>query len=867
MTPFPQRGALRRALPTLLLAALAVACSDGPTEPEEPRPTNVSVSPSSIGFSALGDTASVAATVVDQAGDIMPDVQITWSSSAPDVASVSSAGLVTAEGNGSATITARAGEIGAEVSVQVQQVADRIRFEPDPVTLPEVGDTVTIEPTIVDANGNPMPLEPITWSSSDPQSVEVSAEGLATAVAEGNATIRATAGGVSGALAAFVGNATVVVGSVSPSPLVEGATAVVQGLGFSTTPSENEVLLDGFPATVTFASSVELRVTVPGRDCSPPGGATLRVSAFGMSDSADVSVRPAILSDPVVGEVVWSDGDCIHLASGLGSEQYVVGILSTSQAPSSLTPTRLSARAGSSLLASPARVTAGASPDGSSTGSFRLPVSEPTATSGAEPAGAPALAELWSEVLSGGPGRTGEWQVREADRRLLERLGPPVATEGGSEGTTGPLGAPLQVVPSQGDTLDFTVPAVGSDQLCSSGTAVRAVVRYVGDAAVFVEDVDNPTDGFTEAEFQALDGGLDTYTLPTVTSYFGALSDRDENGGRIVVLITKEVNEVENLAGFVFSGDLFPESQCAASDEAEIFYGFAPDPNGVHGSNPRTVEDVLAQYPTLIAHELTHILQFVNLTTTQKASWEFEGPATLAEQLVGFRVLGDSPRQNLGATAWREDGTGWYRDWVVDMALYFGLQSVNGSFVHLADAPEQCSWIGREDEGNTGPCEVSRAVYGVPATLFRYVLDEYGPSYPGGESALMLDLTTSPAHDLNVFDAVLGVDPTELLVRFSTLMYADGGFCNAQEGDTAVADVLLSWDMCSIFGSLVEEARLQPYQSTAAEPSLDVSVRAASQAYLEWSPPLAHPATSLRIRTPGGDLLPEHMLLWVLRVR
>ena len=70
------------------------------------------------------------------------------------------------------------------------------------------------------------------------------------------------------------------------------------------------------------------------------------------------------------------------------------------------------------------------------------------------------------------------------------------------------------------------------------------------------------------------------------------------------------------------------------------------------------VEDVLAAYPTLLAHELTHIVQFVN-GGGGKWRWELEGGATLAESLVGFEVLGHASGQDLG---WAEmvAGQDWY---------------------------------------------------------------------------------------------------------------------------------------------------------------------------------------------------------------
>ena len=60
---------------------------------------------------------------------------------------------------------------------------------------------------------------------------------------------------------------------------------------------------------------------------------------------------------------------------------------------------------------------------------------------------------------------------------------------------------------------------------------------------------------------------------------------------------------------------------------------------------------------------------------------------------------------------------------------------------------------------------------------------------------------------------------------------------------------------------------LQPYTSSAAEPTSSHSVRGGSTAYLEWSPPSSHAPTSLRIRTPDEDELPDEMSFWILRIQ
>jgi uncharacterized protein YjdB len=80
---------------------------------------SVVVDPLSVEFTEVGETASLAVTVMDGEGNEMEEAVVTWSSSDEEVAAVDEDGTVEAVGEGSATITAESGgEHGtAEVTV------------------------------------------------------------------------------------------------------------------------------------------------------------------------------------------------------------------------------------------------------------------------------------------------------------------------------------------------------------------------------------------------------------------------------------------------------------------------------------------------------------------------------------------------------------------------------------------------------------------------------------------------------------------------------------------------------------------------------------------------------------------------------
>lgn len=175
----------------LLAACLTYACGDGsmePTPPDPPRATTIMVNPVTVALDALGATRRLAAVVHDQHGRVMTGVSVAWSSSDPSVAEVDGSGLVTAVGNGAATITAAAGAASASTAVTVEQVVVEVTIAPVSVTFTALGDTARLAAAAFDANGHGV-AGAASWSTSDSSVATVDASGLVTAVANGDARI------------------------------------------------------------------------------------------------------------------------------------------------------------------------------------------------------------------------------------------------------------------------------------------------------------------------------------------------------------------------------------------------------------------------------------------------------------------------------------------------------------------------------------------------------------------------------------------------------------------------------------------------------------------------------------------------------
>ncbi|MCC6318516.1 MAG: Ig-like domain-containing protein [Gemmatimonadaceae bacterium] len=116
----------------ILVAAVAallaaVGCSKGTEAPSGPPAgvtASVDVTPTSVSLATLGATQTFSAVVKDGRGTVLGGKTPVWSSSSSAVAIVDPSGVVTAVGNGSATISATVdGKVGQAVVNVAQQVA------------------------------------------------------------------------------------------------------------------------------------------------------------------------------------------------------------------------------------------------------------------------------------------------------------------------------------------------------------------------------------------------------------------------------------------------------------------------------------------------------------------------------------------------------------------------------------------------------------------------------------------------------------------------------------------------------------------------------------------------------------------------
>jgi hypothetical protein len=232
-----QQGATASALALLMLACTDTvapdlagdASADALTDAARVASVVVTFSKTSI---VVGEAIQAKAVLRDRWNRQL-SLDVTWSSSNPAVADVSTRGVVTGRSPGSVSIIASHGTKSGSASLAVRQ--DSVSTSPAPVASVtvvladsslNVGQTAQGIATTRDANNNVLTGRSITWTSSNPSVASVSPSGLVTAIAAGSSQISANSEGKSASAPMTAADTSTAPppGSVEPA----GMTAVTQ---------------------------------------------------------------------------------------------------------------------------------------------------------------------------------------------------------------------------------------------------------------------------------------------------------------------------------------------------------------------------------------------------------------------------------------------------------------------------------------------------------------------------------------------------------------------------------------------------------------------------------------------------------------
>jgi len=910
----PSRRPARYGFAIWIVAAVALlaGCDQGPSAPQV---ANIVVDGPAAGI-AVGATATFSASARDASGGVIPGIPFVWSSSAPTVAEVDpSSGLVTARGTGAVTIRATAqGVTGSRQLQVIPPPVAQVEVTPTTLTLPR-GSETTLAVTLRDDRGETLFGRGLTFTSSSPIIASVTSDGRVRGLRVGTATITVVSESrQASALITVIPGDEPQVMSVTGAPMREGETVQINGTRFSPIPAQNIVRFEGVQGTVLAADPGFLQVRLPSFICAPEGPIEVTVEVASLdSDPFPALFQPSGVLDLAVGQFGYIPGGsplCLRLAAGAGSPRYLVGIQSVSPTATRVDAVTVTGRAGGEAAGvAVAGAVAGALGEAVASAPSALISSALLRSSSG--LGRFSIAPLGGEVALGPTDREARWtahqrahvELREdeplftptiragaAALRLRSEVeeDPRLALASGLRSSGGP--AAVSAAAQVGDTVRLNVPDLRTN-FCATGIPITARVRARGTGSIWVEDIRNPPGGFTDENYQALAARFDDRILSVNTAYFGTPTDLDQNG-RIVVVISQEVNRITSALGFVVTTDFFPKAgtpngSCPASNEGEYYYAKAPDPNASipapAGETARayTVADALSDAPILLAHETTHIIQLGRRLTSPTALelqtiWELEGQATFAEEVVGLADRNLALGGNYGFNvAWNSSGAAdvnWFRFWVTDLAFYFGFRDQNQ---RNALAPGACGWLGRDDPPGSlaadcapaGETSYRRLIYGVPYSFMRWLSDHFGDRFPGGEAEFHRRLVDAPVAGFPAFAQVLGEPVEPLLARWAAALYTDDRL-------PAGADPTLSfktWNFRNIFeqGGLFPTVRLVPRSQGFSAFQFSQPIRSASSVYmlLESGNAPTHPPFSVRATGDGVSPLPSHLQMWVVRLQ
>ena len=601
--------------------------------------------------------------------------------------------------------------------------------------------------------------------------------------------------------------------SVRPSVVVDGRRAKVYGSGLEGA----LVHVDGFPATVLRQQSSELEIRVPYTGCRPPRTSNMMVQVEAVSDTISVGVSPAYTEDMALDVHFWrysyaGDG-CLLLPGHRAGAEYLVGVTSVSEDPNALAGFRVRAHPGDSgITATKPPLAASRSP----TMEFEVPRAVSSEAADLPP----------GDYLLPDRAQPDQAEFLEDGLEFLRDLGPLPATV--------PL-ASSSIDYSVGDPIAFYA---SQTYTCTDRDAILGTVRHVGDHAVWVEDNLNPAGTFTAEDFATLDATYTDHIKGVHDTYFGAPTDIDGNG-KILIVMSRYVNEA-NVTGYVWGLDLYPRSMCPASNEGEVFFGVVPDPDGRFG-RPWSKDDVMDLYPSLIAHEVTHIIQFGNQQSL-KTPWELEGGATFSERLASYSVF-DYESEDMGLSELIESRD--WQTWSLDMARFFG-----GSEY----APYGCTWTAR----GAGACP-RRNVYGMPSLLLEYVMHTWGGDFPGGEGALMRRVTESPYRGMRSLQEVSGATSAKILAGFYLSLWVDGMPTGSSEYKMPSFP---HWDLWEIRAAYGYDHSI-PVVTDTNFLTLG-TVRSASIFYFYWRPTGSLDPTALKMEGFGHH---RDLVMWAMRLK
>jgi hypothetical protein len=249
--------------------------------------STISVTPVSVGVLA-GQAQQFTATANLTAGgtlDLTKDV--TWSSTNPAAATITSIGLATAGSSGTSTIKATLSTLSAAASLSVATLTS-ISVTPGTATVPQ-GLTQSYTATGTYSNGAQQLLAGVTWSSSNAAVASVTSSGMASALAQGTANVSASVGSISGSAQLTVTSPILTSITVAPNAIWVGVGSNKQ---FTATGTFTDSSTQDITQSVTWSSSNASLGTVDSYGLATStgaGAATITAYSAGITGSGTLN--------------------------------------------------------------------------------------------------------------------------------------------------------------------------------------------------------------------------------------------------------------------------------------------------------------------------------------------------------------------------------------------------------------------------------------------------------------------------------------------------------------------------------------------------------------------------------------------------
>lgn len=416
---------------------------------------------------------------------------------------------------------------------------------------------------------------------------------------------------------------------------------------------------------------------------------------------------------------------------------------------------------------------------------------------------APAVPSIDADIVSPTRAASDAPSMAELSRRLMERteLAPLVdaARDWQSARQAARQSAAAFIIPSDLKVGDAVTLNANASLACSSPTNRLSRVAAIGTKSIVIADNENPSGGYSDAEYASIAATFDTLVYPLDTTAFGAPSNVSGNG-KIVLFYTRNVNALTppstssyTIGGFFFARDLYPKTArnglaaCASSNEAEMFYLLVPDPNGTVNNNRRTKDEVTTLNLGTIAHEFQHLINagrrlYVNTTAVpNEETWLDEGLSHTAEEMLYYRMSGFTSRQNLTLANVQSSST---------LFSNYASQNFSRFYTYLIN-PEVNSPYAPND---------SLATRGATWSFLRFAAGRQGPT---GESAFYRALVNSTTTGRQNITNVLGGTTSfaDYLRDWTVSLIADD-FSVAETAALDARYILPAWNFRSIYPGL-----------------------------------------------------------------